>query len=42
MSIFIKGWTDNGEKQIKIMNREGIATADEDMATGTRQDFIKS
>jgi hypothetical protein len=31
MSIIIKGWTDNGEKDIKIMNRVGIATPDEDM-----------
>ena len=31
MSINIKGCTDSGGKQIKIMNREGIATADEDI-----------
>jgi hypothetical protein len=31
MSIIGKGWTDSGEKQIKIMNREGRATADEDI-----------
>jgi len=31
MSINIKGWTDSGGKQIKIMNRVGIATADEDI-----------
>jgi len=33
MSINIKGWADSGGKQIKIMNREGIATADEDVWT---------